>query len=280
MARNWRWHLKYSILMASVFLVVTSGDFRTVHADATLDEIADGYETAHREAQFIHLEGTSTTEDGDRLEYTYTGTRDSFRTICFNGDELYGAFSLHDGRVQEFVPEHPKRLVLTYDAESDTCIPFLVNGRELDCLYGHTFSMWIGENATEWSWPMIGRRIREGQLHEQAFVGDHLCHVVEWNSQASYETSTRSTTFIYYIDTETFALRRMERSLHLIRDGEVVVDENWSLVYHTMELSAEPQDVEWDIWPIISELALDDVNDAEGASQEAALETFRRWFPR
>lgn len=212
-------------------------------APPSVEEIGDRVERVYREAASIHIEGTSSRQ-GKSVDYTYDGSQDSFRTIAFVDGALYGAFSLHAGRVQEFVPEHPKRLLLTYDVEEEMpdTIPWLVYPRELDCVYGMMFGLWVGPQSVGET--RFGEQIRGSVLRGRKDIGGRLCHVLEWRREAAVDPGERALTIrhVYYIDVEDFVIRRWDTYQNEIHQERV---------YARMELSPEPGVTDWDIWPAI-----------------------------
>lgn len=134
-----------SVQAGEPVVVQTSQAGATIPAVSTR-EIAEHVHARYRDAKFIHFEELAS-RNGQSIRYTYDGSPDSLRTIAFHDGSLYGAFSMHNNRVQEFVPEHPQRLLLEYDAEMPDQIPWLVYPRELDCVYGMAFGIWIGPQS-------------------------------------------------------------------------------------------------------------------------------------
>lgn len=225
-------------------------------APIALRELADRVDRAYREARAIRIEGRTIVGE-DVLEYRYDGTHDSFQTLCLhNGDDVYGAFSLHNGRVQEFVPRDRRHMVLTYDAEGDSEIPHLLRPRLLDCHYGVMFGVWIGLKSARPE--SFARRIREGRSLPPSQVDGRWCHVVEWtvevppDNELGFEATTIS--HVYYIDAEDFVVRRWDTS---------VGEERRTRVYSVMDLSDDVPDLDWDVWPLVQAALQDKSQKAE-----------------
>lgn len=206
-------------------------------------EIADRVDRAYREARFIQLEGT-TTRVGHTLRFEYVGTQDSFRAVVFEGTQLYSAFAFHNGRIQELVPDHPKRLLLIYDSDWDDQIGWFVYERPLDCLIGGPMTLWIGPKRSDYGLLMTNH-IREGRLLGREIVEGRACHVVEWEHQWSPDETGRQRTIkhVYYIDVQDSVLRRYDT----IRDTADIQ----TRTYHVMDLQSDAPEVDWNIWPLV-----------------------------
>jgi hypothetical protein len=204
---------------------------------SSAQEIGDRVVRRYREARSIHIEGRSS-RAGHTLDYHHDGSQESFRTICFHGSALYGAFSLHNGRVQEFVPDDPAQPVLEYDAEMDGQIPHLAHPRPLDCVYGQQFALWIGPN----SHPMasLQKRLPEARLRGREVVGDRPCDVIEHVRLARAQESDRrvAITQVYYVDAEDFVFRRWDTT------ADAALQQR---IYRVMELCRQAPDIDWDI---------------------------------
>lgn len=215
---------------------------QTPQVSIDVAEIGRRVERTYRDAKFIHIEGTST-RDGQTLRYQYDSTDDSLRTICFEGDEIYGAFTLNKGRVQEFVPTHPKRLVLCYDSDAENEIPNLVYERPLSCVYGAQFGIWIGPKSRFAE--SFGERIRGGRLSGREVINDRPCHVIEHvNDFEDAETGKkRRFAHIYYVDVDKFVLRRWDTFQDEIHQQRI---------YSRMDVTtADPPEIDWDVWHIV-----------------------------
>lgn len=230
----------------------------TAELDAvrSLDEIASRLERAYRDARFIEIEGSTSTTGGERLDYRYLGTQESFRTICMRNGAVFAAIALHDGRVQEFVPDHPKRLLMEYDAEIDYAISRRVYHSELDCLWGNHFTLWIGPKSE--LWPHFSERIRSGQLHEREVINGHLCDVVVWEN--AYEDIPEIGQqlihkFTYYIDVQESLIHRIERINTVLDDENMISSETWIFAFQTMKLRSEIPTINWNVWPDVDAIA-------------------------
>lgn len=208
-------------------------------------ELADRVEQAYLGAKSIHIKSTAIRGD-DRLEIEYDGTQDSFRTICFHEGELYGAFSFDKGRVQEFVPGHPQRLILHYDSEYEDQIPWLVHPRPLDCNYGGQFALWVGPGAASGHAGTI-KRIGEGELVGRENINGRACDIVHWTRTVDRGDGTTLTIRQkYYIDIEDFVFRRYDtwqNELHQVR------------IYEQMDLGREEERIDLDVWSLLERRA-------------------------
>lgn len=209
-------------------------------------EIAERVHARYRDAKFIHIEEIAS-RNGQSIRYTYDGTPDSLRTIAFHNGSLYGAFSMHDGRVQEFVPEHPLRLLLEYDAEMPDQIPWLVYPKELDCVYGMAFGIWIGPRSLT----RFGERMSESEILEPQLISGRPCYVLEWR-RGSAESGGLIVRHIYFVDAADFVLRKWTTYQNDIRQDREFLK---------MDLIEQPVEFDWDVWPVIEPTAETSAND-------------------
>lgn len=201
--------------------------------------IAERVHARYRNAKFIHIEEIAS-RNGQSVHYKYDGSRDSLRTLAMHDGSLYGAFSMHNGRVQEFVPEHPHRLLLEYDAEMTDQIPWLVYPRELDCVYGMAFGIWIGPQSLT----RFGERMAESEIHEPQVVNGRACYVLEWQ-RGSGEPGSIVVRHIYYVDAVDFVIRRWTTYQNDIRQDREFLK---------MDLSEQPVECDWDVWPLVEQI--------------------------
>ncbi|MBX3321357.1 MAG: hypothetical protein KF757_00050 [Phycisphaeraceae bacterium] len=208
----------------------------------SVKEIGDRVEARYREAKSIRSEGV-TERAGHRLEFTYDGTPEALRTLCMYNGEVYGLFSYDRGRIQEFVPGHPQRLVLMYDGEYDDQVGNLVYTRPLDCLYGMQFGLWVGPKSIL----KFGENIRNGRHVRNQQIGEIICYVVEWDRyfEGNEEQSPLHLRHVYYIDTKQFVVRRWDS----IRNDDVQTRE-----YSVMEVGSRERVSNWDVWPLVPQL--------------------------
>ncbi len=187
------------------------------------------------EARVVHA--------GQALTYRYEGTQRAFRTVAFVDGEVYGAFSFNNGRVQEYVPDHPARLVLCYDSEYDDQIPRLVHERPLDCQYGGAFALKVGDKAVDLA--LLRRRIEQGAYQGIVEVNGRPCHeVVSEKTLLNSADEPVRIRHIYRIDTAAHTVARYDT-----HQGDIVRQRSFTKV----ALNAEPP-TDWDILPHVESL--------------------------
>lgn len=199
-------------LSSIVMLLVVLTEFPAALIDPpTVEHIAQQMEQRYLSAAYIEMEGRSERPE-EAIEFKYEGTQDSFRTTSWQSGAPYGCFSLHAGRVQEWVPNDPKNLVLCYDAEcEEDSISQLVYPRPSDCNYGVMFALWIGSKS-----PMVASfqtALRQSVISGETSVGKYRCWVLERAltlAPPDGEKEATVITHIYYIDQSNFILRRWD----------------------------------------------------------------------
>jgi hypothetical protein len=241
--------------------------------DVDVNTIADKFDERYRNAKFLHLEGRTVTSMGHDLRYVHDTSRDSLRTVCHSGDELVGAFSMHNGRVQEFVPAHPKRLLLEYDAEDNLQVPNRVYRDERDCFYGFCFVIRIGPETPHRQGYVD--RIRECTLKGQEKVGDSTCHVLEWSQLWPNDQGVEiASVWTYYVDVADFTIRRRHVINSTTRNGEVIDRQERDFRYDVVRLFDEvpPQAFDWDMRAIAENAPKPTPEDKPAGQPEGQLE--------
>jgi len=99
---------------------------------------------------------------------------------------------------------------------------------------------------------VVSERLREGRFRGQEELAGRNCYVVEWeqgwkNSRSEWISNR----WLYYVDADSFVLRRMDAYYSTTRDGTVIDEETRQFVYTVMEVSDQPSNVDWDIWPLV-----------------------------
>jgi hypothetical protein len=168
-----------------------------------------------------------------------------FRTDVYREEKLIAAFSLMDGRIQEYRPQMNDRPLLEYDAPASHGTGDPVSKGEYDCLVGTQTYSWVRVGVdSEFSSVMsqadvFARFIRDGHREADAHVSGHDCYVFRRIFGVVPGSEERMPEHALYVDKETYVVRRwdtLNSGIHRIR------------FYHDIRVSGQPvADVVWKI---------------------------------
>jgi hypothetical protein len=219
-------------------------------------DVADRVEATLRQASYLEIEGTIHQFDLHERGGTMVGGREPvtfrsrmaerrFRTDVYRNGGLVAAFSLLDGRIQEYRPAACDRPLLEYDAPYSNGAADSVNHEEYDCLIGTEMQSWVRvEPNDDGHTPLdhaafLARTIREAQREADAVVEGQACFVYRRIFPPLPDDDWRPPEHALYIDKHTFLVRRwdtLNSGVHRIR------------YYQLIEARPEPPaDVPWRI---------------------------------
>lgn len=223
------------------------------------NEIADKVERTLREAKYLEIAGT--------VQQFYQGNADPSRVVgglepvrfhahmapgrlhteVFKDGVLIAAFSLFNGRCQEYRPAEKDRPLFEFDAPYVNGAAETVSTSPLDCLFASETISWVGVPKGSVDIPAMDKaasmaaKIAEGQQEADMRLGSRDCWVFRRNYHATDKNGEQvGGADLVYVDKATCLPVRWEtfhhQGIHRVRNYETI-----------RALESAPADFHWTI---------------------------------